>query len=143
MKLHANFDILLKELQDVVNAGVPAVKVGLYETAGMVRTAIATEAGSLPFKPSTVRQIQNSVGISKMESSVDEVNVSIACDGYFEDSGFPIPFFVREVEKGTSRIPANDFSRRAFNRVRAQAEAKGQQRAEEFVQNAIDKITDK
>ena len=131
---------LVRQLDGIADKGLAAVKVGLYETAGAVAAAIQSEAGTLPFKGETVSQIQSAIGIAKFEDTADGSNTAISVDGYFADSGFPIVYFVREVENGTSRIQANPFMRRAANRVKAQAEAAGNEAAARFIQQYIDKL---
>lgn len=140
--LSVDFSGLLRDLERAGRAALPAAKVGLYDCAGMVADAIREEADALPFKGSTVQQIKDSIGIATFRDGLAETDTSVTTDGYFAESGFPIPFFVREVEKGTSQISANPFMRRAFLRVRAAAEAKGEKAAEEFAQKIIDNISD-
>ena len=139
-RLSVDLSGLIRQLDSAGDKGVAAVKVGLYETAGIVAEAIRTAAGGLPFQASTVAQIQEAIGIAKFEDTADGSNTAISVDGYFADSGFPIPFFVREVENGTSRIPAHPFMRRAANGAKAQAEAAGKDAAERWMQTLIDKI---
>ena len=105
--------------------------------------AIRDEAGKLPYKASTIRQIQDSMGIAAFRDTVYSSDTLIDFEGYFAESGFPIQYFVREVEKGTSVIPAHAFQRTAYNRVRAEAEAAGEKEAEAFAQRVLDKIQDK
>lgn len=84
-------------------------KFALYDGAGTLADAIKAAAGNLPFKGSTVSQIQSSLGITTMRDNSDGVETTVGFDGYFEHSGFPIAFFVAENEIGTSRIPARPF----------------------------------
>lgn len=137
MIFKADFTDIMKAVDNAVEAAIPAGKYGLYETARITADAIRSEAGTLPYKGSTVSQIQNAVGIAKMDSTVDTVTTAVSFDGYFEESHFPIIFFVREICQGTSRIPQNDFMRRAAARVKAQAEQTGQKAAEDFVNRIL------
>lgn len=141
-RLEFDFTGLQRALGEAEDAAVPAAKVGLYECARATADAIRAEAGRLPFKESTVSQIQNAIGVAKFQDTPDGSETSISVDGYFADSHFPIIYFAREVESGTSRIQANPFMRRGANRVKAQAEAAGNEAAEQFVRNIIDNIED-
>lgn len=133
---------LIRDLEAAGSSGRAAAKYGLHEAAGKVADAVREEAGRLPYKGSTVSQIQAAVGIAKFSDTADGADTSVSFDGYFQDSGFPIAFFVNEVEHGTSRLQANPFVRRAANRAKAQAEAEGNRAAEEFAQRIIDNIKD-
>ena len=141
--MKADFSALLKGLTDAGRAGLPAAKYGLYETARLVAQAMHDEAGRLPYKPSTVSQIQNAMGIATFRDGLDVTDTSISFEGYFAESGFPVQFFVRRVEKGSSKFPAHPFQRTALNRVQAQAEAAGEKAAEQFAQRMLDQIKDK
>lgn len=143
VKMKVDFSGLLKGLEAAGKSALPAGKYGLYETAGTVAEAVRAEAGRLPYAPETVSQIQNAVGIATFRDTIDTSDTSIDFDGYFQESGFPIRYFVREVEKGTSKIPAHPFQRAAYRRVKARAEAEGVKAAEEFAQRMLDKIQDK
>jgi hypothetical protein len=113
------------------------VAFGLYDTAGMVADAVKQSAMSLPFKGSTVAQIAGAVGVADFRSTGSGYQTSVSFDGYFAESGFPIPYFVNEVENGTSRIPANPFVQRAFAQSIGPAEAKGNQTAEGIINEII------
>lgn len=141
--MEIDFSGLIRQLADAADAGRSAVKAGLYETAGTVADAIRAEAGKLPYKSSTVSQIQAAIGVAKFTDTADGSDTSISVDGYFAESGFPIPFFVNVINHGTSRHAANPFMRRAANRVKAQAEALGNKKAEEVAQNILNNIQDK
>ena len=119
----AGIDDLTAELEAVAAHLGGVGKAALYEGAGVMADAIKEAAGSLPYKGSTVAQIQNAVGITKFKDTEDGSGTSIGFDGYFAESHFPIPFFVREVEGGTSRIPARPFVRRAATAAQPAAEA--------------------
>lgn len=95
---------------------------GLYNGAGIVAQALSAAIAELPFKPSTKAQIQGAIGIAKFRATADGIDTSIGFDGYFE-AGFPIPYFVNLVSKGTSTIPANPFLKRASRAAVAQAQA--------------------
>ena len=142
-RLSVDFSGLLAQLEEAGNAALPAAKVGLYETAGAVADAVKAEAGTLPYDPATVSQIRDAVGVSVFRDGAGETQTSVGVEGYFAHSGFPIPFFVNEIEHGTSRMPARPFMRNAARRVQAEAEAKGNRAAEQFAQKILDKITDK
>jgi hypothetical protein len=142
MHMDVDFSGLIRQLGDAADSGLPAVKVGLYETAGKVAGAIRQEAGTLPYQASTVQQIQQAIGIAKFTDTADGSDTSISVDGYFAESGFPIIFFAREVEHGTSWLQANPFMRRGYNRAKAEAEAAGNRAAEQYIQRILDNIKD-
>lgn len=139
-----NFDFtgLLQGLEKAGRSAIPAAKVGLYETAGIVADAIAAAARQLPLDSSTANQIAESVGIADMETTPGGVNTAISFDGYFEESGFPIIYFVREYEKGTSWMQPHPFQRRAAQAAMARAEAEGNKKAAEFAQRILDNLKD-
>lgn len=139
-----NFDFtgLLHGLEQAGRAATPAAKVGLYETAGIVADAIAAAARKLPLDSSTANQIAESVGIAKMDTVPDGANTAISFDGYFEESGFPIIYFVREYEKGTSWMRPHPFQRKAAQAAMARAEAEGNKKAAEFAQRILDNLKD-
>jgi hypothetical protein len=137
MRLQADFSDILKQLDSAVGAAGKAIAFGLYDTAAIVRAAVAQEAAGLPFKGSTVGQIVASIGVATFRDTGDGKQTSIDADGYFADSGFPIPFFVREVEHGTSKIAANPFIQRAAARAIAQAEAAGVETAEKIINDEL------
>lgn len=116
-------DDLVAQLENTAAAIKGVGKYALYEGAGVMADAIREAAGSLPYKGETVAQIQNAVGITKFKDTEDGSGTSIGFDGYFAESHFPIPYFVREVEGGTSRIPARPFVRRAAQAAQSAAEA--------------------
>lgn len=105
------------------NEALPASKMALYDGAGFYADQVKAAAASLPFKDSTVAQIQGAVGIAKFDDTGDGTGTSISFDGYFADSGFPIAYFVREVQIGTSRIPKIPFIRKATNACKGPVEA--------------------
>ena len=124
----AGIDDLTAELEAVAAHLGGVGKAALYEGAGVMADAIKEAAGSLPYKGSTVAQIQNAVGITKFKDTEDGSGTSIGFDGYFAGSKYkngemPIRMFVREIEGGTSKIPAHPFVRKAANAAKAAAEA--------------------
>lgn len=129
-------DETLAELESLGKATGGAPGYSLYEGARVMADAVRAAAGGLPFKPSTVQQIQNAIGILPFKDTGDGTETSIGFEGYFSESNFPIPFFVREVEGGTSRMAARPFVRRTESAVRAQAEAAIQAAAQEFLERA-------
>lgn len=136
-RLKFDFTDVIGKLDEAMAHAPGAARKGLYDAAGIVAAEVAREAGSLPFKGSTVGQIVESVGITRFERDPEGGHTSVGCSGYFAESGFPIPFFVREVENGKSRIPANPFMKRAANRVKRAAEAAGSKTAEEHIKQFI------
>lgn len=137
MTFSADYSDLLGKVQEAGRAGGKAVAFGLYDTAGMMAEAVKQSALSLPFKGSTTAQIAAAVGIANFRSTGDGYQTSVSFDGYFAESGFPIPYFVNEVENGTSRIPANPFVQRAFAQTIGPAEAKGNQTAEGIINEIL------
>lgn len=137
MTFSADYSDLLGKVQEAERAGGKAVAFGLYDTAGMVADAIQQSALSLPFNASTTAQIAAAVGIADFRATGDGYQTSIGFDGYFAESGFPIAFFVNEVENGTSRIPAIPFIQRAFAQSIGPAEAKGLQTAEGIINDIL------
>lgn len=129
-------DAVIDQLETVGKAAKGVAKFALYEGAGTIADAVKAAAGKLPYKDTTVAQIQGAVGITKMRSTADGTETNVGFEGYFGDSGFPIPYFVREVENGTSRIPAHPFVKSTANKYKAQAiaamEAAGQAKLEEI-----------
>ncbi len=125
----AGIDDLTAELEAVAAHLGGVGKAALYEGAGVMADAIREAAGGLPYKGSTVAQIQDAVGITKFKDTEDGSGTSIGFDGYFSSGkgkdGKPIAiqFFVREVEGGTSKIPAHPFVRRAAQAAQSAAEA--------------------
>lgn len=122
-------DDLVAQLENTAAAIKGVGKYALYEGAGVMADAIREAAGGLPYKGSTVAQIQDAVGITKFKDTEDGSGTSIGFDGYFSSGkgkdGKPIAiqFFVREVEGGTSKIPAHPFVRRAAQAAQPAAEA--------------------
>lgn len=137
MHFDADYSELLNQLHDAERAGSKAVAFGLYDTAGVMVEAIKNSALSLPFKSSTTAQIAAAAGISDFRGSGDGYQTSVGFEGYFAESGFPIPYFVREVENGTSKIPANPFVQRAFAQSIDAAEAAGVKTAEGIINDIL------
>lgn len=125
--LSTGLDDLVAELDGLAQHLKGIGKYALYDGAGLMADAVKEAAGSLPYKGSTKAQIQAAVGIVKFRDTGDGSSTSVGFDGYFsggkDGKGFPIPFFVREVEGGTSKIPAHPFVRKAANATKASAEA--------------------
>ena len=119
---HKGIEKELAMLQTAGRAGVAVAKFALYEGAGVVADRVKMAATGLPYKPSTVGQIADAVGITTMRDAHDGVETTVGFDGYF-DTGFPIPYFVREVEAGTSVIPKRPFIKKAVTACTAQAMA--------------------
>jgi len=143
IRFKADFSNLLKELERAGGAALPAAKHGLFDAAAVMADAMKAEALALPFDSSTTSQIANSLGVAKFRDRRSGTDTSISFEGYFTESGFPIQYFVRDLCKGRSNRPANDFERRAYNRAIAAADAAGTKSAETFAQAIIDKIKDK
>lgn len=117
-------DALNEMLTKVSEGALPALKHGLFDGAGLMASSVKDAAGTLPYKDSTVQQIQQAVGIAKFDVGHDgTITTAISFEGYFEESGFPIPFFVRMVEKGTSRIRKHPIVRQATNKASKAVEA--------------------
>ena len=135
MTLTVDYSELVEQLDNMTNKAGKAISFGLYDCAAVVKNAAQQEALGLPFKGSTVAQISQSIGVADFRDTDTGKQTSISSDGYFAESGFPIPFFVREVENGTSRIAANPFIQRAFARVKGAAEAAGNATAENIIKN--------
>lgn len=131
--LATGIDGLIDDMDSLAQhmAGIAAY--ALYPGAGVMADAVKDAAGGLPYKGSTVAQIQAAVGIHTFKDTDDGSATSIGFDGYFAESGFPIQFFVREVEGGTSKIPAHPFVRKAAGNAQAAAEAAIVQAAEEKI----------
>lgn len=113
----------LKILEQAGKVGVPVAKFALYEGARVVADRIKAAAGGLPYKPETVAQIQNAVGVAKFKDTLDGTGTSISFDGYFAESHFPIPYFVREIERGTALIRKRPFLKKAVSKCEAEAKA--------------------
>lgn len=120
---HSGIEQELAALSAAGEAAKGVAKWALYEGAGVVADRVKMAAQGLPYHPSTVSQIQGAIGIMKMQDSSDGVETVVGFDGYFQESGFPIPFFVREVEAGTSQIPKRQFVKKAVTACTAQAMA--------------------
>ena len=142
MRMSFDYSGLIAQLEEAGGKGLAAAKVGLYEAAGTVADAIRAEAASLPYDGDTVSQIQGAIGIANFRDGAAESDTSISVDGYFRESGFPIPFFVNEIEHGTSWLKPHPFMRTAARRVMAEAEAKGNKAAEAYAQKILDNIKD-
>lgn len=139
MKLSADYTDILQKLTDAQGLAGKAIAFGLYDTAAAVAQACREEAAGLSFKDAqegTVSAIAESIGIATFRDTGDGKQTSISADGYFP-GGFPIAFFVRTLENGTSRIPANPFMQRAAARSIAHAEATGQATAEGIINEAL------
>ena len=137
LSMRADFSDLIRKLQAAERTGGKAIAFGLYDAAGVVIEAVKNEAKGLPYKSSTVSQIVESIGIAKFRGSGSGYDTSVGSDGYFSESGFPIPFFVNEIENGTSRIPARPFQQRAYAAVKDAAESKGLATAETIINEAL------
>lgn len=99
-------------------------KKGLYQGAGAVADALRAAAGSLPFRASTVQQIQNAIGIAHFDETGDgTITTALSFNGYFAESGFPIPFFVREIEHGLAGQRKVPFVRRTASSAGKKAQA--------------------
>lgn len=121
MAMREGIQAELAQFDKYADMALPASKMALYDGAGLVADMVKAEAAGLPFKPETVAQIAGSVGIAKFADTVDGTGTSISFEGYFADSGFPIPYFVRELQIGTATVPKIPFVRRAMSAARAQA----------------------
>lgn len=135
--IETGIDSLVEDLNELVQHLPGIAAYALYPGAGVIADAVKEAAGGLPYKGSTVAQIQNAVGIVKFKDTDDGSGTSVGFSGYFaggkDGKGFPIPFFVREVEGGTSRIPAHPFVRKAAAAATAAAEAAMQDAAEDKI----------
>jgi len=134
--METGLDQLMDELDDLAKALPGVAGYALFDGAGVMADAIKEAAQGLPYKGETTAQIANAVGIHKFNDTEDGRSTSIGFDGYFAHSHFPIQYFVREVEGGTSKIPAHPFVRKAANAAKASAEAAILAAAEEKI-NAI------
>lgn len=139
--METGLDQLMSELDDLAKALPGVAGYALFDGAGVMADAVKAAALTLPYKGSTVSQIADSVGIHKFNDTEDGRSTSIGFDGYFantkyKDGAMPIQMFVREVEGGTSKIPAHPFVRKTANAAKASAEAAILAAAEEKI-NAI------
>lgn len=131
----SGFDEFAKQLAEFKPRMTEIEKKALYKGAGMMADAVRASVGTLPYDSSTVSQILNAIGIANFQAAADGlITTAIGFDGYFEDSHFPIPFFMREVEMGTSRIQKRPVFRQA---VTKNAEAVKAAIADE-IQRAVD-----
>ena len=139
MRIQIDYSDIYKQLDAAQGLAGKAVAFGLYDTAAIVAQACREEAAGLSFphgKPGTAAAIAASIGPANFRRSATGRQTSVGPDGYFP-SGFPIPYFVNELEHGTSRIPANPFMQRAAARSIAQAEAKGLETAEQIIKEKL------
>lgn len=136
------------------------VKPAVYDGASILHKAIMSELQALPVDevwryptdkypaPKGIKEKQkqgliDGLGFSKMESKDGFVNVSIGFDGYNAlsterfRSGEPNALVARELVLGTSRIPRNDFVKRAVKKAKAEAMETMQKRAEKELNNIM------
>lgn len=123
----------LEQFDAHIQGCVAASKKALFDGAAVMADAIKAAAGQLPFEPATVGQIQDALGISKFEDTPDGSGTSVSFEGYFGESGFPIPYFVREVEIGSNHLPKIPFVRRARNAAKKAALAAIEQGYQQYI----------
>lgn len=141
MSIKADFGTIVAQLDDALRGGSKAVAFGLYDAAAVVVEEVKKEAAGLSFpkgKPGTPGEIAAAAGIIKFDKTGTGYQTSIGCTGYFS-GGFPIPYFVREVENGTSRLQPQPFMQRAAANSRAAAVATGEQTAQGIINEIIGK----
>lgn len=110
------------------------IKTSIYNGANIVADEIKKEIKKLPVDSSPFKGITKNekkdlikgFGIAPLQIKDGNHDVKIGFDGYGHQTkkypqGIPIPMLARSIISGTSFRNANDFVRRATNRVRKKA----------------------
>lgn len=136
------------------------IKPALYDGAGILYDAVKSEIETLPtdeiwrypsgsypapkgIKEKQKEGLREGLGISRMENKGGTVNTRIGFSGYNNlqtkrfPGGEPNALVARELVLGTSRIPRNDFVKRAIRKAKPAAKAAMVKKAEEQIEKLM------
>lgn len=136
------------------------IKPALYDGAGILYDAVKSEIETLPtdeiwrypsgsypapkgIKEKQKEGLREGLGISRMENKGGTVNTRIGFSGYNNlqtkrfPGGEPNALVARELVLGTSRIPRNDFVKRAIRKAKPAAKAAMIKKAEEQIEKIM------
>lgn len=153
-------DAYISKIAALANSTDFVTKPAVYDGASVLHKAIKSEIQQLPTDevwrypsptypaPKGIKEAQKQgllegLGFTKMESKNGVVNVKVGFGGYNNLSterfpgGEPNALVARELVKGTSRIPRNNFVKKGANNAKQQAKAAMIKTAEAQINKAM------
>ena len=138
------------------DTAIRVMKAACYAGADTLADALKNEVQNLPVQHGYMRgkqkrnvigghdkkMLQERIGVSRIDATGDKASVAVGFNGYNDrptkkyPRGVPIQLIARSIESGSSVREKNPFVRRAYNRVKSEA----QQTAINAGQKAIDDL---